>query len=117
MIVSYTQAQMSLALFLPTIILIALGMNFFKISYPFMGVMVLYTSYCYKRLFDISWGRMILKMLLFIVLAVIMMLVYGILLWIYWIVSGTIDLEEFIKAENAKKAVSYIVSSAKNWTS
>lgn len=117
-IVSYSQAQLGICLFIPTMILLIFGVNFFKINYGMMLIMVGYSAYVYKRLFHLSLKQIILKTLFFLFIGFFFYLGVGILMWVYWIFSGTIDLNEFIKAQQAaQEGTSYIVSSAINWTS
>lgn len=116
---TYTQAHLSICLFLPTIILLALGMNFFKLTYFLIfPLMIVYSSFVYKQLYQLSFGKLILKILLFILVIIIAYFLIGITVFLFWLVTGTVDIEEMIKAQqSAGKAVSYIASSLKNWTS
>ncbi len=78
---------------------------------------LLFIYYCYtlKRLYRLTFWQLILKAGLFLILLIplyLMLIIIGVIL-LY--VSG--NLQEFIDAERAKHAISYIVSSAINWTS
>ncbi len=116
-IVSYTQAQMSLTLFLPYLIGLSFGINFFKLNYVFILVMMIYSAHCYKRLYQISLKKIIVKTLFFLLILFVALIIWSIVFWAYLLASGTVDLQEMIEAEKAKKAVSYITSFSKNWTS
>lgn len=116
-IVAYTQAHLSIVTFIPTIIALLLGVNYFMWSFAIMAVMIIYSSWVYIRLFKLSFGKFVLKLLLFFLIYIIFMIVWSILLWIYWIASGTVDLQEFIEANRKQQAMGYIISSAMNWTS
>jgi hypothetical protein len=83
-IVSYTQAQMSIALFLPYLIGLSLGFNFFKLNYFFLLVMIGYSTYCYKRVYEKSWGKIIVKLLLFFVLLMVALIIWSIILENYF---------------------------------
>lgn len=119
-IVGYSQAQMSIALFLPTFILLTLGFNYMKMSYWVIFLLFLYSCYVYKRVFNLSIGKIILRALLFIGLVIGMYLLFIIGVIIFVVVTGigqpaTTPTPEVIEA--AKDTISYISSSAINWTS
>ncbi|MFC7358358.1 DUF3667 domain-containing protein [Jejudonia soesokkakensis] len=76
-----------------------------------------YYFYILKRLFEISWKKMIIKTLVFLAILVPIYIGVSILVFAILAITGAIDFQEMIEAERAKRAVSYIASSVINWTS
>ena len=115
-IMGYTMSHLSIALFIPGIILSIFGFNYFDYNYIFAVVMILYNAYCFKKLYELSLKRMIVKTfvffgigLLFYILMIILFMI-GLLTYLY--LTG--GMEEFMKNQ---KTTAYLVSSAINWTS
>ena len=48
-IIGYVQGHLTAALFIPTMVAIILGANYFMWSYVIMLIMIVYSSYCNKR--------------------------------------------------------------------
>ena len=78
---------------------------------------ILYFAYILKRLFQLSFLQIVLKTLLFFVIFLPFYLLLSVLLWVFLVVSGQVDLQEMMEAQKAKQSVSYIASSFRNWTS
>ena len=117
-IATYSQAHLSILFFIPTVLALMLGINFFKFIYFFsFPVMIFYSAFVYKRMYSLRLGGIIGKTLLFLGIGAIFYIAFGVLLFIYWVLTGTIDVQEMLEAEKAKQGVSYIASSLKNWTS
>ncbi len=116
-IIGYTQSHLGIVLFIPILIALALGANYFMMSYVTIFIMVVFSSYCYKRLFQLSWGKLILKLLLFLVIGLFFWIGIGILMWVYLFATGQVDMQELIEASKAQQGMGYIASSAMNWTS
>ena len=117
-IIAYTQAHLSITLFLPTIIMLMLGANLFKFVYYFsVPIMILYTAYCYKKMYGISLGKIIVKTLFFLLLGSTLYIGASMVVGILLVLTGVLDPQQFIDAQKASNDVSYIVSSAMNWTS
>jgi len=118
-IVGYTQAQLSIFLFAPTIILLLLGYNYMKISNWLMLFMFLYSCFVYKRLFKLSLGQIIGRTLLFIAYLIGIVILYLIGVIVFMMVTRvgipTNPAPEVIEA--VKDTISYISSSTINWTS
>jgi hypothetical protein len=115
-IMGYIQSHLSIALFIPGIILSIFGFNYFDYNYIFVVVMILYNAYCFKKLYELSLKRIIVKTfvffgigLLFYILMIILFMI-GMLTYLY--LTG--GMEEFMKNQ---EAAAYLVSSAINWTS
>ncbi len=112
--IGYTQAFLSIVTFIPMVLVLVLGQNYLVLSYWLMLLMFLYSSYCYKRLFNLSIGKLLLKILLFFGVLIVATILYIIVVIAVMILNGS--MQEAIEAERAKQ-VGYIISSAINWTS
>jgi len=115
-IMGYTMSHLSIALFIPGIILSIFGFNYFDYNYIFVVVMILYNAYCFKKLYQLSLKRIIVKTFVFfgigLVVYILMIILFMIGLLTYLYLTG--GMQEFL--ENQKTAA-YLVSSAINWTS
>ena len=117
-IAGYTQSHLSVFLFAPTILCLALGMNFFKLSYfGAYPIMIFYFAYVYKRVFQLSLKQIILKTILFLVLGVVIYVGIILLAFFIMVATGAVDLQDFAPKKEAVNAVGYIASSVANWTS
>lgn len=87
------------------------------VIYSVTAIQVGYYTYILKKLFEISWGKILLKVLLFII--ILMPIFVGLIMItvVLMFITGVIDFQEMMEAERAKRAVSYIASSVINWTS
>lgn len=89
----------------------------FKISsFLSMFLQTLYFAYVLKALFALSLWKIILKTLLFILILLLFYILIIIIAVIYLLLFSDFY-EKAIEAEKAKRAVSYMVSSAMNWIS
>ena len=79
--------------------------------------MVVYSAYCYKRLYGLSLKQIILKLLLFLLIGGVIYFGVLIAVTILMIVTGAIDFQQMVEAEKAKQGITYIASSVMNWTS
>jgi len=118
-LVGYSQAQLGVVLFLPSLIALFFGYNYLKMSYWMMLIMFLYNCYLYKRIFSLSFGQIIGRALLFIALLIGVFILYMIAVVAFVIVTGkgmpANPNPEAVEA--VKDSISYITSSAINWTS
>ncbi len=115
-IVIYSYSQMS---FVVTTISLFAQFNeqvFFLNSMLALPVQILYFAYVLKRLYGLSLLQIFLKSLLFLVILLIFYILFIILTLVYMILF-TDTFQQMIEAEKAKRATSYIISSAINWTS
>ncbi|MCW5519291.1 DUF3667 domain-containing protein [Aureitalea sp. L0-47] len=76
---------------------------------------IIYYAYVLKRLYSLSLVQIILKTLLFFAILIPMMIIVLVVLVAFLFAIGFYD--DLIEAQKAQKAVSYIISSAMNWTS
>lgn len=81
-----------------------------------LPIQIIYFSYVLKRLFRLSWKQLLLKILLFLLVLLVVYIVLIILGTIYMMFFTDI-FQEMMEMEKAKRGVSYLVSSAINWTS
>jgi len=114
-IMGYAQAQLSLTMFIPMLIVSAMGISIYSVSYITIIVTILYMGYCYRSIYKMSMKRIIGKTFVFLGYAILVYIVLIIIMVIIMFASG--GMQEVIDAEKAKQGVSYIVSSARNWTS
>jgi|TARA_R110002020_G_scaffold63136_1_gene168291 hypothetical protein len=118
-IATYSQAHISIVTFLPGILIMLLGINFFKYTYFFsFPLIIVYSAYVYKSFYQISLGKIIGKTLLFIVITSILYVGLWIGIYIILMLTGVIDFQEMMEAQKAaQEGTSYIASSVINWTS
>ena len=92
-----------------------LGFNYYIVGNIFSVLLMGYTIYCYKRLYPLTLEQAILRTLLFIGILAFLLLLSGIIQLVVLFLNG--DLQQMIEAEQTKQGISYIISSAMNWTS
>lgn len=78
-IVGYTQSFMSIVLAIPTLIFLAFGFNYLKMSYWIILFMFFFSAYVYKRLFGLSLLQIIGRSLLFLLVGLGLYIVFIIL--------------------------------------
>ena len=115
-IMGYTQSHLSITLFIPVVILSMFGFNYFEYNYIFMTVMILYSAYCFKKLYELSLKRIIIKTFVFfgigLLFYILMVIIFMIVMLTYLYLTG--GMQDFMESQ---KTTTYIVSSAINWTS
>lgn len=115
-IMGYTMSHLTIALFIPGIILSIFGFNYFEYNYIFVVVMILYNAYCFKKLYQLSLKRIIVKTIVFLgiglvfYILIIILFMIGMLTYLY--LTG--GMQEFVESQ---KTISYLVSSVINWNS
>lgn len=116
-IVLYTSAHVSIL----SSLLYFIGIWFDPLFPILIGVVgslaFVYYLYVYIRLYELSFWKAVLKILVTAIAFVGVLLFIGILVNFIMFATGAIDFEKFIEAEKAKRGVSYIASSFMNWTS
>ena len=85
------------------------------VSYMVMPLQMIYYSYVLKRLFNLSFGQLTIKILLFLLVLIPLYIFFVVIFGIIMILNG--DFNEIIEAQRAKQGISYVISSARNWTS
>lgn len=97
----YIQAQISIASAFILTILVAFGLNYFSMSFPFALIMVAYAGYCLKRLYKLTIPELILKTLIFgLILGALIVLII-IIVVAYMYLSGQI--QDIVEAQKAAK--------------
>jgi len=91
------------------------GIDFGLIGIGFMPIMLFYSAYSLKRLYGLDLGGIILKTMLFLFILFILG-IFVIAVVAYLMLNHGL-FPELIEAQKAARGVSYIVSSAINWTS
>ncbi len=77
---------------------------------------MIFTAYTYKRLYPLSTEGIILRSMWFGVILVILLIIIAVLQLIGMVLAAG-GIEAWLEEVRAAKEVSYIVSSAINWTS
>ncbi|NND63351.1 MAG: DUF3667 domain-containing protein [Flavobacteriaceae bacterium] len=112
---TYISAQYSITTAFITLTTSVIGFNFYIVGSILNIFLMIYTAYCYKRIFKLSTGDILIRTLLFIGIAMVFLIIYSVLQIGVMILTG--DFQEMIEAEKAKRGVTYIASSVMNWTS
>lgn len=89
---------------------------FMLFSFLNLLIQIGYFFYMLKRVFEVSLLRMIGKTLLFLLMMLVLYIFFVILAMIYLFLF-TDFFQKAIEAERAKRGISYMISSAINWTS
>jgi len=112
----YITAQLALAQFFIIIPLAFIdGMDFGLISLGFIPIMLFYSAYCLKRLFGLDLGGIILKTMLFLFILFVLGIIFTVIVTYLMLKHGFFP--EVLEAQKAARGISYIASSAINWTS
>jgi hypothetical protein len=115
-IMGYVFAQFTFTTFPLALASVALGANFYIFTYVLFIPLFLYTSYCYKRLYPLTFSQIVLRALLFIGVSIVIMIIFGLIQVLVMLATG--GFQEMIDAQQAaQQSTGYIVSSVINWTS
>lgn len=95
----YTQGQISIFLSIITVVLIAIGVDLYIVSFTTMPFMLLYFAYALKRLYRISTAGIILRSMGFAAVFIGLIIFFGIVfaIWMQFSASG----QEMIEAQKA----------------
>lgn len=117
-VMTYLVAQFSIFNTLViTPLVIIFGFNFYVLGYISNFLLMLFTTYTYKKLYQLSLGGVLVRFMLFIFLAIALAIVFGILQFIYGVIdAGGFD-AYMEKQLEMRKSMSYMASSVMNWTS
>lgn len=94
----YTVSQTTFTLLIPQLILMALGKTIGDLSPIFVALQILYTGYCFKRIFDLSYKGIILRSLFFVVVFIIAFIIFIILFTLMSVLYYG-GFEEFVKSQ------------------
>jgi hypothetical protein len=114
-IMTYIFAQYTIFSFPIILIAVALGGNFYIINYILFLLLFPYTAYIYKKLYELSLSKIIVRTLIFFGVLMAFLLLVGIIQFIVAIFNG--DFKEMMEAQKLKTGLAYIASSVINWTS
>ena len=89
---------------------------FMFFSFFSLLIQIGYFFYLLKRVFSVSLGKMIWKTFLFLLMLIVLYIIFIIIMMIYFFLF-TDFFQKAIEAEKAKRGISYMISSAMNWTS
>lgn len=117
-IMTYLLAQFSITNSLVLTPLVAIfGFNFYIIGNISNMILMGFTAYCYKKLYPLTLGGTILRTFGFIGIAMIFIIIMGIVQVVMAIINAGGFQEYLLEVKAAQQGVSYIASSAMNWTS
>lgn len=95
----YFQGQVSIASALIITPLVVIGLNFGILGMFLLPAMVLYSAYCLKRLYHLSFPDILLKTLLFLIFLGILMIIATIIIFVIMYFNG--DLAKMLEAKKA----------------
>ncbi|QNJ96816.1 DUF3667 domain-containing protein [Constantimarinum furrinae] len=81
-----------------------------------LAIQILFFAYVLKRVFALNLIQIILKTLLFLVVLIPVYIIFVIIATIYMLLF-TDAFQNIMEVEKAKRGISYVISSARNWTS
>ena len=92
-LIGYTQAQLSITFFIPVIFFAALGFNIMSYYFIMTLIMILYTAYCIKNVFELNMIQIVKKTLVFLllgsVLYFIIIILFVIIIIVYTSLTGS----------------------------
>lgn len=97
----YVQAQLSIISAILTITIMLIGWNMAIATLIVTPIMILYSGYCLKRLYELNIAQMLLRSLIFIALLFVGFILAGFVMVIVWYFTG--ELQTMIEAQNAAK--------------
>jgi hypothetical protein len=114
-IMTYIFAQYTIFSFPIILIAAAFGGNFYIINYVLFLLLLPYTAYTYKKLYSLSFSKIIMRTLAFFGILIAFLIVVGIVQLIVALISG--DFQQMMDAQKAQYGVGYMASCVINWTS
>lgn len=111
----YTMSHINLTLTVVYILTIWYQPVFMVVAIVEIPLQIVFFAYVLKRLYGLTFGQILLKTLLFFSLLIPLFIILIIVAIILMYFGGYMD--ELIELEKAKQGITYIASSAMNWTS
>lgn len=111
----YAYSHLSISVTILYFLTIWFPQIFWVVALLVLPLQVLYFAYALKRLYQLDLAQIILKTMLFFVILIPIIILIMIVVIVVLYMNGFYD--EIIEAEKAKQGISYIISSAMNWTS
>jgi len=102
----FTQAQISIVSAFSTVILAICGITHGVISLIMLPLMIIYNAFVLKRLYKLTIGPMIGRILLFFVILGVCFVIGGIIAAIIMFING--DFQEIMEAQKAAKEVAVV---------
>lgn len=116
-IMTYLVAQFSMTnVLVLTPIVVLTGANFFIVGNISNLILMIFTAHTYKRLYPLSTEGIILRSMWFAAILVILLIISSIIQFAVMVISAG-GFEAFQEQLKTAEGVSYIASSAMNWTS
>ncbi len=101
----FTQAQISIASALVTLITAFFGVTMGAVSLISLPLMILYNAFCLKRIYNLNFSGILLRTLLFMVVLGITFVILGIVMAVIMFING--DFEKMIEAQKAAREVAF----------
>jgi hypothetical protein len=114
-IMTYIFGHYAIFNFLILIVNAMLGGNYYLVGNLFNLLLMIYTAYCYKRLYPLTIKQILLRTLLFFGVLIFLLIIASVIQFIVLIATG--DFQKMMEDAKALQEISYILSSAINWTS
>ncbi len=102
----YLISQVTLILFIPTLLLIVSGLTLGDLTSFVLIFQIIYISYCFKRLFGLGNKSIILKVLFFLVVLLIFFILFIVIFLVAVFLLQPEWFNEFIEAEKAARGTS-----------
>ncbi|MEM7185152.1 MAG: DUF3667 domain-containing protein [Bacteroidota bacterium] len=99
-----------------TPLVIFTDVNFYIAANLANVIMMVFTAVAYKRLYPLSTGGILLRSLLFIFVLVVTFILIGLIQFVFMVIEAG-GFEEFVQKQKELQKISYVISSAMNWTS
>lgn len=97
----YIQAQISISGAIVLTLFVAIGFNYFALSYLYIAAMIVYSAYCLKRLYRLSLSEIILKTLIFGMILGVLLILVGIFMAVLMYLDGS--MAEMIEAQRTAR--------------
>jgi len=91
------------------------GFDYGIVSLILIPIQIIYSAYCLKRIYRLNLIGIVFKTLLFLLLLFVLLILFSIVMAFILIKSGTF--QEMMEAQKKAEDLTYIASSAMNWTS
>lgn len=103
----YWQSQISIISSVIIIITAIFGIKTSTVSMIYMPLMFIYAAYILKRLYQLSFGQIILRTLLFLVILGVVSIIIVVIVVIIMFITG--DMQQMIEAQKAAKELAFVI--------
>ncbi|MEM6517524.1 MAG: DUF3667 domain-containing protein [Bacteroidota bacterium] len=102
----FTQAQISITSAVVTIVTSIFGISMGVLSLITIPLMIIYNAFCLKRLYNLSFGMIVLRTFIFLIVLGFLFVILTIILMVIMYLNG--DLEQMIEAQRAARETANI---------